>query len=106
LVKCELFVSATDFIIPNLEENWSFSPGNAEPQLRFDAPNTQTGIAELGLPAPGAEVFESSINLKEMVFHRKVGAAGDRHFSSHLWGAASVVSRFNLVAHFRKDFDN
>jgi len=39
-------------MIPNLEENWSFFPGNAEPQLRFDAPKAQTGIAELGLRAP------------------------------------------------------
>jgi len=28
-------------------------PGTAEPQLRFDAPKTQTGIAELGLRGPG-----------------------------------------------------
>gem|GEM_PF-3132279 len=39
-------------LIPNLKENWSFPPGNAEPQLRFDAPKAQKGIAELGLRAP------------------------------------------------------
>jgi len=39
-------------LIPNLEENWSFFPGTAEPQLRFDAPKAHTGIAELGLRAP------------------------------------------------------
>jgi len=39
------------FVMPNLEENWSFFPGTAEPQLRFDAPKAQTGIAELGLRA-------------------------------------------------------
>ena len=39
-------------LIPNLEENWSFSPGPAEHQLRFDAPKTQTVILELGLLVP------------------------------------------------------
>ena len=34
------------------EENWSFSPGTAAAQLRFDAPKTQTVIGEQGLRGP------------------------------------------------------
>ena len=37
--------------MPNLEENWSFSPGIAKPQLRFDAPKIQTVIAPLAFPS-------------------------------------------------------
>jgi len=49
----QVFIFEQMFVMPNLEENWSFFPGTAEPQLRFDAPKSQTGIAELGLRAPG-----------------------------------------------------
>ena len=55
-------------LVLNLEKNWSFSPRNAEPQLRFDAPKAQTCW---GSALPSAEVFESSMNLKEMVLGQR-----------------------------------
>ena len=38
---------------------WSFSPRAAEPHIRFDAPKTQTVIAELGLHAPWGLVISA-----------------------------------------------
>ena len=49
VLRCLLWIL---YVVQILKKNWSFSPGTAEPLLRFDAPKTQTVLAELGLRGP------------------------------------------------------